>query len=153
MIEIILHTDACYVCAFLRTIAGIIIFPYGMQKLLGWFRSAGIKGTLEQMTTKRIPKFVAWLVIIGQSFGSIALLLGFLGRIAASGLFIIFTGALIAHLPDGWTMNWFGEKHGEGTEYHVMLLSLLLVVIVRGSGAISVDIWLTDAIRRGLLQI
>jgi hypothetical protein len=35
---------------------------------------------------------------------------GFLGRIAAGGLFIIFTGALIVHLPDGWTLNWFGSK-------------------------------------------
>src|SRR5258708_31759188 len=67
---------------------------------------------------------------------------GFLGRIAAGGLFIIFTGALIVHLPDGWAMNWFGEKKGEGIEYHVMLLSLLLIVIVRGSGAMSIDLWL-----------
>ena len=53
------------------------------------------------------------------------------------------TGALIVHLPDGWGMNWFGEKKGEGIEYHVMLLSLLLIVIVRGSGAMSIDLWLT----------
>ena len=77
-------------------------------------------------------------------FGSIALVAGFLGRIAAGGLFIIFTGALIVHLPDGWAMNWFGEKKGEGIEYHVMLLSLLLIVIVRGSGAMSIDLWLTS---------
>ena len=34
------------------------------------------------------------------------------------------------------------EKKGEGIEYHVMLLSLLLIVIVRGSGAMSIDLWL-----------
>ena len=96
----------------------------------------------KQLTLKKIPTFIAWLVILGQSFGSIALLTGFLGRIAAGGLFIIFTGALIVHLPDGWAMNWFGEKKGEGIEYHVMLLSLLLIVIVRGSGAMSIDLWL-----------
>ena len=106
----------------------------------GW----GIKKSLEQLTLKKIPKFVAWLVIVGQSFGSIALVTGFLGRIAASGLFIIFTGALIVHLPDGWTMNWFGEKKGEGIEYFVMLLALLMTVIVRGSGAMSIDLWLTS---------
>ena len=66
------------------------------------------------------------------------------GQIAAGGLFIIFTGALIVHLPDGWAMNWFGEKNGEGIEYHVMLLSMLLIVIVRGSGAMSIDLWLTS---------
>jgi putative oxidoreductase len=143
MIEKLLHTDADYACSFLRTIAGIIIFPYGMQKLLGWFDGVGIKGTLEQMKVRKIPQFIGWLIIIGQSLGSIALIFGFLGRIAAGGLFIIFIGALIVHLPDGWAMNWFGTKNGEGIEYHVLLLSLLLIVIVRGSGAISIDFWLS----------
>ncbi len=153
MMEKLIQTDADYAWTFLRIIAGIIICPYGMQKLLGWFEGVGIRGTLAEMAVKRVPKFIAWLVIIGQSFGSIALILGFLGRIAAGGLFIIFTGALIVHLPDGWSMNWFGKKNGEGIEYHVMLLSLLLIVIVKGSGAMSIDLWLTHAIRDGLFQL
>jgi putative oxidoreductase len=116
---------------------------YGMQKLFGWFGAPGIKGSLEQLTARSIPKFIAWLIIIGQSFGSIALMSGFLGRIAAGGLFTIFTGALIVHLPDGWTLNWFGAKKGEGIEYFVLLLSLLLVIVLKGSGALSMDFWLT----------
>ena len=148
-LESLLQTDADYVWTFLRIIAGIIIWPYGMQKLFGWFDGVGIKGTLEEMAVRRVPRFIAWLVIIGQSFGSTALILGFLERVAAAGLFIIFTGALIVHLPDGWSMNWFGKKSGEGIEYHVMLLSLLLILIVKGSGAASIDIWLTHAIRQG----
>jgi putative oxidoreductase len=143
MIEKILHTDPDYALTFLRIIAGLIIFPYGMQKLFGWFGGPGIGGTLKDLDSRRIPRSIAWLIIVGQSFGSIALVTGFLGRIAAAGLFIIFTGALIVHLPDGWAMNWFGEKTGEGIEYHVMLFSLLLIVIVRGSGAMSIDRWLT----------
>jgi putative oxidoreductase len=148
MIKSVLQTDSDYVYTFLRIIAGIIVFPYGMQKLFGWssapqFGVAGIKGSLEQLTARNIPKFIAWLIIIGQSFGSIALISGFLGRIAAAGLFIIFTGALIVHLPDGWTLNWFGSKKGEGIEYFVLLLSILLVIVFKGSGALSIDYWLT----------
>jgi putative oxidoreductase len=41
-------------------------------------------------------------------------------------------------------MNWVGGKKGEGIEYFVMLLALLLIVIVRGSGAMSIDLWLTS---------
>lgn len=40
-------------------------------------------------------------------------------------------------------MNWFGEKNGKGIECRVMLLSPLLAVIVKGSGAMSIDLWLT----------
>jgi hypothetical protein len=34
------------------------------------------------------------------------------------------------------------RKEREGIEYHVMLLSVLLIVIVRGSVAMSIDLWL-----------
>ena len=37
----LLQTNIDYTCFFLRVIAGIIIFPYGMQKLLGWFENLG----------------------------------------------------------------------------------------------------------------
>jgi len=46
-----------------------------MQKLFGWpgapgFGAPGIKASLEQITARNIPKFIAWLIIIGQSSGS-----------------------------------------------------------------------------------
>ena len=142
----LLQTDASYVYLFLRMVAGIIIFPYGMQKLLGWFDDfgggVGIKASLAQFKKKKIPSFIAWMVIIGQSLGSISLIIGFAGRIAAAANFLIFTGALVNHLPDGWVMNWNGKKRGEGIEYFVMLLSILLIIVINGSGAFSIDIWL-----------
>ena len=67
MVETLLQTDADYVYTFLRIIAGIIIFPYGMQKLFGWFDGMGIKGTLEQIAIIHIPKPNAWLVNHRQS--------------------------------------------------------------------------------------
>jgi putative oxidoreductase len=74
MIETLLQTNADYVCTFLRIIAGITIFPYGMQKLFPWFGGWGIKKSLQQLTLRKIPIFIAWLIIVGQSFGSIALI-------------------------------------------------------------------------------
>jgi len=129
VLRALLQTDTDYTLCFLRVIAGIIIFPYGMQKLLGWFDDfgggVGIQQTLAKMNEKKIPEALAWLIIVGQSIGSLALITGCFGRIAAGANFIIFTGALIVHLPDGWTMNWLGKKKGEGIEYFIMLLALL----------------------------
>jgi putative oxidoreductase len=147
-VQKLLQTDPDYVYLSLRVVAGIVIFPYGMQKLLGWFDDLGggigIKGSLRQLRAKRIPVWIGWLIILGQSFGSIALIFGCLGRIAAAGNFLIFTGALIVHAPDGWTMNWLGKKKGEGIEYFVLLLSVLLIIIIKGSGALSIDLWLLN---------
>jgi putative oxidoreductase len=146
MIQELLQTDGDYIYLFLRVVAGIVIFPYGMQKLFGWFDDlgggAGIKEVLKNMRAKRIPALIGWLVIIGQSLGSIALIIGCFGRVAAAGNFTIFTGAIIVHARDGWTLNWLGKKKGEGIEYFVLLLALLLVIIIKGSGAVSIDLWL-----------
>ena len=144
----VLKTENDYVFLILRVVAGIIIFPYGMQKLFGWFDNlgggVGIRETLIAMKAKKVPLFVAWLVIVAQSFGSVALILGCLGRIAALGNFIIFLGALFVHLPEGWTLNWMKNKKGEGIEYFVLLLAILLIIVLKGSGAFSIDYWLVS---------
>jgi putative oxidoreductase len=36
-------------------------------------------------------------------------------------------------------MNWFGNQAGEGIEFHVLAIAIALAVILRGSGALSVD--------------
>ncbi|MFV8343478.1 DoxX family protein [Flavobacterium sp. XS2P39] len=142
----LLQTEPNWVYTLCRLVAGIIIFPYGMQKLLGWFDDfgggVGIAESLKSFKKKEIPITIAWMVIIGQSFGSVMLIFGCLGRLAALVNFIIFTGALFNHLPDGWTLNWLGKKKGEGIEYFILLLSLLLVIIIEGSGPLSIDFWL-----------
>src|SRR5262245_24609604 len=145
MIQKLIDTDNDFIYLLLRVMAGVIIFPYGMQKLFGWFDDlgggVGIRQTLKNMRSKRTPNVIAWLVIIGQSLGSIALIAGCFGRVAAAGNFIIFTGALVVHAGDGWALNWNGKKKGEGIEYFVMLLSILMVTIIKGSGPISIDAW------------
>lgn len=147
IINIILQTETDYVFTVIRVVAGIIIFPYGMQKLLGWFDDfgggVGITASLKSFKEKKIPIVLAWMVIIGQSIGSVMLIIGFMGRFAALCNFIIFTGALFNHLPDGWTMNWSGKKRGEGIEYFILLLTLLLIIAIKGSGAFSIDHLLT----------
>src|SRR4030095_4587726 len=146
MLHKLLQTTDDWVYLFLRVVAGVIIFPYGMQKLFGWFNDfgggVGIKETTMRLREKKIPLPIISLIIIGQSAGSVALMLGCFSRIAAAGNFIIFTGALVSHASDGWVMNWSGKKKGEGIEYFVMLLSILTVIIIRGSGPLSIDFWL-----------
>ena len=151
MIHTLLQTEPDYIYLLPRVVAGIIIFPYGMQKLFGWFDNlgggVGIAETLKQLRAKKIPTVIAWLIIIGQSVGSISLLLGCLARVAAAGNFIIFLGALIVHRSDGWAMNWTGKKKGEGIEYFVMLLSILIIIVIKGSGLLSIDFWLSSRMK------
>jgi putative oxidoreductase len=43
------------------------------------------------------------------------------------------------HWQYGLFMNWFGTQKGEGFEYHLLVITIGLLVVVRGSGAFSLD--------------
>jgi putative oxidoreductase len=146
MLQYVCSTSDDYLYLILRVVAGIVILPYGMQKLLGWFPplggGVGVKHSLALLRQRNIPIPIGWMVILGQSLGSVALILGFLTRVAAFGNMVIFLAALFVHLKDGWSMNWTGKKKGEGVEYFVLLLSILMVLLIRGGGLWSIDGWL-----------
>jgi len=36
-------------------------------------------------------------------------------------------------------MNWFGTQKGEGFEYHLLAITIGVVIALRGSGALSLD--------------
>jgi len=123
-----------------RITLGIVILPHGMQKLLGLFGGAGFSGTVEFFVSSGIPAFIAILIVIGESFGALGLIVGFLSRLAALGITIIMLGAVVTvHLQNGFFMNWAGTQAGEGFEFHLLAIGLGLIVLIKGGGIWSVD--------------
>jgi putative oxidoreductase len=141
MIERILNTDTSDWGALIaRVFLGFVILPHGLQKLLGMFGGYGFSATIEYFVSMAIPSVVAVLIILGESFGALFLILGLISRVSASGIAIIMLGAiLIVHWDYGFFMNWFGSQAGEGFEYHLLALGLALVVMVKGGGRWSLD--------------
>jgi putative oxidoreductase len=43
------------------------------------------------------------------------------------------------HLKNGFFMNWFGQKHGEGFEYHILVFAIALALMIKGAGRWSID--------------
>jgi putative oxidoreductase len=125
------------------------MFPHGAQKLLGWFGGFGFSGTMGFFTeTMHLPWLIAFLVIIGESFGSVALLLGLLTRFTAASLAVIMLGAVtMVHLPHGFFMNWSGKQAGEGYEYHLLVIGISLALLVTGAGKWSVDKVIAEQVR------
>jgi len=141
MLRKIFETDAGDIAPLIvRVFLGAVILPHGLKKLLGMFGGYGFTATVDYFTGTGIPAPVAVLIILGESFGALFLVLGFISRISAAGIAIIMLGAVfIVHLENGFFMNWFGAQSGEGFEYHLLALGLALVVIVNGGGKWSVD--------------
>jgi len=125
----------------LRVTLGVVMFPHGAQKLLGWFGGYGFSGTMNMFTEKMgIPAALAFLVIMTEFFGSFGLILGFLTRVAAFGVFCIMVVAIaMVHWPNGFFMNWSGKQAGEGFEYHLLAIGIALVLMIYGAGKGSVD--------------
>jgi putative oxidoreductase len=124
----------------LRLALGIVIFPHGAQKLLGWFGGGGFSGTMQGMTSMGLPAVIVFLVIIAEFFGSLGLITGFLTRFSAFGISMVMLGAIATvHSKVGFFMNWTGKQAGEGFEYHLLVIGIAVALMIRGGGAFSVD--------------
>jgi putative oxidoreductase len=135
------ETDDSWTGLILRVTLGLVMFPHGAQKLLGWFGGFGFEGTLGFFTEKMgLPWIVAVLIIIGEFFGSLGLLAGFLTRFSAASIGVIMLGAIsLVHWPHGFFMNWSGRQQGEGYEYHLLVIGIAAALLVTGGGKWSVD--------------
>ena len=142
----VLATEGDWGATVARVALGAVMLPHGAQKLLGWFGGYGFQATMGFLTTQvGLPYPIALLVILIESFGGLFLVLGLAGRVMAAGVAAVMVGAVVTtHLPNGFFMNWAGTQKGEGFEYHLLALGLALVVMLRGSGAASVDRALSD---------
>lgn len=141
MIDKILSTDSNDLGALIaRVFLGVVILPHGLQKLLGMFGGYGFSATVEYFASTGIPSLVGVLIVLGESFGALFLILGLISRLSAAGIAIIMLGAIImVHGQHGFFMNWFGTQASEGFEYHLLALGLCLVVLLNGGGKWALD--------------
>ena len=125
-----------------RVILGCVMLPHGAQKLFGWFGGFGFTNTMTYFTqTAGLPWIIAFLIIMGESLGSLGLIVGFFTRLSALGLICIMVGAIITvHIPNGFFMNWFGKQAGEGFEYHLLVIGMSIPLLISGGGKYSVDL-------------
>jgi putative oxidoreductase len=137
------------VATLLRLTLGVVMFPHGAQKVLGWFGGYGFDGTMKFLTgTIHAPVLFAALAIAAEFLGSLGLVFGLFTRVAALGILgVMVVAVLTVHLPNGFFMNWTGAQAGEGFEYHLLAGALALALIVRGAGAWSLDRRLAEKVR------
>jgi putative oxidoreductase len=143
------QTDDSWTGLVLRLTLGLVMFPHGAQKLLGWYGGFGFSGTMGFFTeTMHLPWVVALLVIVGEFFGSLGLILGFLTRFTALSFIVIMLGAIPSHLQNGFFMNWSGKQQGEGYEYHLLVIGISLALMMTGAGKWSVDGLIAEKVKR-----
>jgi putative oxidoreductase len=146
MFHKIVNTGNSFTITILRLALGCVFFAHGAQKMLGWFGGYGFSGTMGFFTHQvGIPAPFAFLAICAEFFGGLGLIVGFLGRIAAFGIMCnMLVAVTMVHRQNGLFMNWAGNQKGEGFEYHILAIAMLLAILIKGSGALSVDHFLSE---------
>lgn len=141
MDQILFRTQESWAPFIIRIFLAFVIFPHGAQKLLGWFGGYGFSGTMDFFTeTVGLPWILAFLVIMLESIGAIALLIGFATRLWALSYTFLALGIIFTtHIQNGFFMNWFGNQAGEGYEYFILWMGMSFSLLISGGGKYSID--------------
>jgi putative oxidoreductase len=141
----LVRTDDVLAPAVLRAGLGLVMFPHGAQKALGWFGGGGIEKTMAYFTdVVHMPWILGALVIAAEFLGSLMLLAGIFTRFAAFSIALVMAGAaVLVHAPNGFFMNWFQNQAGEGFEFHLLAIAIAAALVIKGGGRSSVDRALT----------
>jgi putative oxidoreductase len=111
----------------MRVIVGIIFAAHGAQKLFGAFGGSGLEKTVEMMGPMGYP------VTIGEFFGGLGLIFGFLCRFSSASLIVIMLGAIgMVHGKNGFFLQ------NQGFEYNLALIGLLLPILIAGPGRYAI---------------
>jgi putative oxidoreductase len=145
MFRKLIATDDDVASLVLRVSLGVVFFPHGAQKVLGWFGGYGLSGTMQGFTQGMgIPTVFAALAIAAEFLGSLGLIVGLLTRVAAFGIAVNMVVAIaLVHGQFGFFMNWFGNQKGEGYEYHILAIAIAIALMIKGGGKASIDRSLT----------
>ena len=118
--------DQSWGLSILRIHFGVILLAHGWLKISVFT----IAGTAGYFASLGLPSIVAYLTIIGEIAGGVALILGMQTRLAAALSVPIMLGATIVHLNNGWLFS----ADGGGWEFPASLTAIALTIALMGSG-------------------
>jgi putative oxidoreductase len=132
---------ARYAPVVIRLALGTIFIAHGGQKVFGWWGGPGWSGTIDAFAKNGMPAPLSVLVMIGELFGGLGVLVGCLTRLAALGPALVMLGAIfLVHLQNGFFINWFNQPgRGHGIECNLANLAMALSLILSGAGPLSID--------------
>lgn len=120
------------ICLLLvRVIVGVIFAAHGAQKMFGAFGGPGLTEIVKMMGP------IGYLVAIGEFFGGLGLVFGFLTRFSAASLIVIMLGAIaMVHGKNGFFLGHGPEStlSTSGFEYNLALIGLLAPILLAGPG-------------------
>ncbi|QOR37282.1 DoxX family protein [Billgrantia diversa] len=114
--------------ALLRVSLGVMALAHGLLKVFVFT----VPGTVGYFESIGLPGFIAYLTILAEVGGGLALLFGVYTRWVSLALIPVLLGAAWVHAGNGWVFS----NEGGGWEYPVFWAIALLVQAGLGSGSL-----------------
>jgi len=121
------HADLA--ATLLRVTMGVFFLAHVWLKL-AVFTPAG---TVAFFQSLGFPGFLAWVVIVAETLGGIALILGIWSRQVSLALLPILLGSIYPH----WSAGFFFSNPGGGWEFPLFWSVALVVQALLGNGAFA----------------
>lgn len=125
------NRTAPYAALLLRVALGSLFIAHGLLKVLVFT----VPGTVKFFASIGYPGFVAYLVILAELGGGLALILGLWTRWIAIILLVEMLGVIRFHFPHGWLFT----AKGGGWEYPALWAVALAVQALLGNGAFAIS--------------
>ncbi len=117
-----------YGALLLRVTTGVLFLAHGLLKVLVFT----IPGTVGYFESLGLPAILAYLTIIAEIGGGIALIIGFQVRLVSLALIPLLLGAgIVAHGSNGWLFS----NEGGGWEFPIFWAFVQGAVALLGAGA------------------
>ena len=123
-----------------RVVTGVIFAAHGVQKLFGAFGGPGLAAMVQPPPDGM--GLLGYLVTVGEFFGGLGLIVGFLTRFSAASLIVIMLGAIgLVHgtarlLPRPRSPT--DTLATAGFEYNLALIGLRAPTLIAGPGRFAV---------------
>ena len=126
-------TPGSFAPFFLRLALATVFFYHGVQKTFGWFGGPGWNSTIALWTSAEnynLPYVLVGFLLVAELAVCLALLFGFLTRLAALVVVLMMGGVLI-FVHEGTTF--------EAVEFPILLIAAGLSLMITGGGYFSMD--------------
>lgn len=121
----------------LRLTLGTMLVAHGLLKVLVFTPA----GTVQFFQSIGLPGPLAYVVIVAEVFGGLALIAGYRTRVVAAAIVPILFGSALPHLGNGWLFS----APGGGWEYSVFMGFTAIAAALLGDGRYAVRSTRIDA--------
>ena len=131
------NTSADYAALALRLTSGVAFLAHGWMKVSLFT----IPGTVAFFESLGLPGFFAYLTILAELGGGLALILGVGVRAVSIPLIAILLGAVWTHGGNGWAFS----SEGGGWEFPLFWAVVQGVILTLGAGAFALRLPVLDS--------